>query len=85
VTELDHAAAVDALEAGYRRVTDVVAGLGDAELMLPTGCAGWAVTDVLYHQLLDAQRALVAFATPGPGPARPAGRARPPVHLTPRP
>jgi Mycothiol maleylpyruvate isomerase N-terminal domain len=64
VTELDHAAVLDALEAGYRRVTDVVTGLGEAELMRPTGCAGWAVADVLFHQLLDAQRALVAFATP---------------------
>ena len=64
MTELDHAAVLDALETGYRRVTDVVTGLGEAELMRPTGCAGWAVADVLFHQLLDAQRALVAFATP---------------------
>jgi hypothetical protein len=64
VTELDHAAVLDALETGYQRVTDVVTGLGEAELMRPTGCAGWAVADVLFHQLLDAQRALVAFATP---------------------
>jgi Mycothiol maleylpyruvate isomerase N-terminal domain len=69
VTELDHAAVLDALDAGYRNVTDVVTGLGEAELMLPSGCAGWAVTDVLYHQLLDAQRALVAFATPVTEPA----------------
>ena len=62
VTELDHAAVLDALAAGYRKVTDVVTGLSEAELMLPSGW-GWAVTDVLYHQLLDAQRALVAFAT----------------------
>ena len=64
MTELDHAAVLDALETGYARVTDVVTGLGEAELMRPTGCAGWAVSDVLFHQLLDAQRALVAFATP---------------------
>ncbi len=64
MTELDHAAVLDALEAGYRQVTDLVTGLGEAELMRPSGCAGWAVTDVLYHQLLDAQRALVAFSTP---------------------
>ena len=64
MTELDHAAVLDALETGYRRVTEVVTGLGEAELMRPTGCAGWAVADVLFHQLLDAQRALVAFATP---------------------
>ena len=69
MTELDHAATLDALDTGYRRVTDVVTGLSEAELMLPSGCAGWAVTDVLYHQLLDAQRALVAFATPVTGPA----------------
>ena len=47
----------------------MVTGLGEAELMLPSGCAGWAVSDVLYHQLLDAQRALVAFATPVTEPA----------------
>ena len=64
MTELDHAAVLDALEAGYGQVTGLVTGLGEAELMRPSGCAGWAVTDVLYHQLLDAQRALVAFATP---------------------
>ena len=60
---------LDALETGYRNVTGVVTGLSEASLMLPTGCAGWAVTDVLYHQLLDAQRALVAFATPVTEPA----------------
>src|SRR5215471_10467074 len=32
--------------------------------MRPSRCAGWAVTDVLYHQLLDARRALRTFATP---------------------
>ncbi|HEX3389800.1 MAG TPA: maleylpyruvate isomerase N-terminal domain-containing protein [Streptosporangiaceae bacterium] len=69
MTDLDHAAALDALETGYRNVTDVVTGLSEADLMRPSGCAGWAVTDVLYHQLLDAQRALVAFATPVTGPA----------------
>jgi hypothetical protein len=69
VTDLDHAAALDALDSGYQKVTDVVTGLGEAELMLPSGCAGWAVTDVLFHQLLDAQRALVAFATPVTEPA----------------
>ncbi len=69
MTDLDHAAVLDALETGYRNVTGVVTGLGEADLMRPSGCAGWALTDVLYHQLLDAQRALVAFATPVTGPA----------------
>ena len=69
MTDLDHDAVLDALETGYRNVTDVVTGLSEADLMRPSGCAGWAVTDVLYHQLLDAQRALVAFATPVTTPA----------------
>ena len=69
MTDLDHAAVLGALETGYQNVTDVVIGLSEADLMRPSGCAGWAVTDVLYHQLLDAQRALVAFATPVTEPA----------------
>jgi len=36
--------------------------------MQPSRCAGCAVLDVLYHQLLDAPRALVTFAGPPPGP-----------------
>ena len=69
MTDLDHGAVLDALETGYQNVTDLVTGLSEADLMRPSGCAGWAVTDVLYHQLLDAQRALVAFATPVTEPA----------------
>jgi hypothetical protein len=37
--------------------------------MRPSRCAGWAVADVLYHQLLDARRALRTFASPADGPA----------------
>ncbi len=36
--------------------------------MLPSRCAGWTVLDVLYHQLLDARRALVTFASPAADP-----------------
>jgi hypothetical protein len=64
VSDLDPAAALDALEAAYQKVTAVVGGLGEADLMRPSRCAGWAVADVLYHQLLDARRALRTFATP---------------------
>lgn len=35
----------------------------------PTGCTGWAVRDLVLHLLGDAQRALVALATPADGPA----------------
>jgi Mycothiol maleylpyruvate isomerase N-terminal domain len=49
---------------------DVVAVLRDVEETvpggewLPTGCAGWSVRDLLFHMRRDAQRALVALASP---------------------
>jgi hypothetical protein len=52
---LERAAVEDGLEAGYQNVTAVADRLADAELMLPSRCAGWTVGDVLYHQLLDAR------------------------------
>jgi hypothetical protein len=69
VSDLDRAVALDALDAAYRKVTAVVSGLGAADLMRPSRCAGWAVGDVLYHELLDARRALRTYATPADGPA----------------
>jgi uncharacterized protein (TIGR03083 family) len=69
VSDLDRAAVLDALEAAYQKVTAAVSGLGEADLMLSSRCAGWAVEDVLYHELLDARRALRTFATPATGPA----------------
>ena len=48
----------------YRLITDAVARLDAAGFALPTRAEGWTVRDLLFHQLLDAQRALVAFATP---------------------
>ena len=69
MSELDRAAVLDALDAAYQKVTAVAGGLSEADLMLPSRCAGWAVADVLYHELLDARRALRTFATPAAGPA----------------
>jgi hypothetical protein len=69
VSELDCPATADALAAVYGNITAVVGGLGEAELMLPTRCAGWVASDLLYHQLLDARRALRTFASPADGPA----------------
>jgi uncharacterized protein (TIGR03083 family) len=68
MNELDRALVENALEAAYRNITTVADGLGEAELMLPSLCAGWALGDVLYHQLLDARRALRALASPSAGP-----------------
>ena len=69
MSDLDRAAVLDALDAVYQKVTAVAGGLSEADMMRPSRCAGWAVADVLYHQLLDARRALRTFATPSAGPA----------------
>ena len=68
MSDLDRAAVLDALDAVYRNVTTVAGGLGEADLMRPSRCAGWAVADVLYHELLDARRALRTFASPADRP-----------------
>ncbi|MEV0805448.1 maleylpyruvate isomerase N-terminal domain-containing protein [Micromonospora sp. NPDC050200] len=57
-----------ALAQAYDGVIRVVADLDDADLQRPTRCRGWLVADLLFHLLCDAQRALVALATPVAGP-----------------
>lgn len=51
----------------YRAVTGDVGKLGEDDLTRPSRCRGWSRADVLFHLLLDAQRALVTFATPAVG------------------
>lgn len=53
--------------ASYQAVTDDVGKLGEDELARPSRCRGWSRGDLLFHMLLDAQRALVTFATPAAG------------------
>lgn len=65
--ELGRQDALAALDAAYQQITTAVDGLADADLMRPSLCAGWTAGDVLYHQLLDARRALRTFATPAGG------------------
>jgi uncharacterized protein (TIGR03083 family) len=48
----------------YGRVTETVQGLSDADFARPTRCEGMPVGPLLVHLLYDAQRALVAFASP---------------------
>ena len=74
MSDLDRAAVLDALDAVYQNVTAVAGGLGEADLMRPSRCAGWAVADVLYHELLDARRALRTFASPAESAAGPRRR-----------
>ncbi|MGW3601800.1 MULTISPECIES: maleylpyruvate isomerase N-terminal domain-containing protein [unclassified Micromonospora] len=59
----------EALAQAYDAITGVVDGRDDADLQRPTRCQGWLVADVLFHVLGDAQRALVALASPADGPA----------------
>jgi uncharacterized protein (TIGR03083 family) len=59
----------EALAQAYTGITAVVQPLDDAALQLPTRCRGWLVADLLFHLVCDAQRALVALASPASGPA----------------
>jgi Mycothiol maleylpyruvate isomerase N-terminal domain len=68
VEQVNRELAETALDGAYAQVTEVITGLDDASFFRPSRCAGWVVGDVLYHQLLDARRALRTFATPGSGP-----------------
>jgi len=63
------AASHDALADAYGGLTRLLTSLTEHDLRRPTHCAAWNVAELTYHLLLDAQRALVAFATPAPGPA----------------
>jgi hypothetical protein len=52
------------LRTAYRDVVAAVSDLDAVQEWLPTGCAGWSVRDLVFHMRADAQRALVALATP---------------------
>lgn len=57
------------LSAIYGTTSAFVDGLSPVAFNESTRCEGWTVKDVLFHVLLDAQRALVALATPAYQPA----------------
>jgi hypothetical protein len=65
---IDYRVALDAFERAYGGISDLAAGLSRADLLAFSRCHGWVVADVLFHLLCDAQRALVALASPAPGP-----------------
>jgi uncharacterized protein (TIGR03083 family) len=60
---LPHALAAT-LGRSYGRLTETVQGLSDADFGRETRCPGMPVGPLLVHLLYDAQRALIAFASP---------------------
>ena len=48
----------------YGAVVDLLRDVDDDASWQPTGCRGWAVRDLTFHCVSDAQRALVALHTP---------------------
>ena len=66
--ELVRERCVDALTDCYQQVDGVAATLQERDFLRPTRCLGWTVGDLLFHMLLDADRALRAFASPAEGP-----------------
>lgn len=55
---------VDLLEQTYAAVGASLTDRDEADFSRPTRAAAWSVRELLYHQLLDTQRALVALASP---------------------
>jgi hypothetical protein len=64
MSRLERTAVEDALAGVYGKVSQVADELTEAAALLPSRCAGWVVLDVVYHELLDARRALCTFASP---------------------
>jgi uncharacterized protein (TIGR03083 family) len=62
-------AASAALRIAYTDLSTIAATLDERDAWQPTRCTGWTVRDLLLHLLGDAQRGLVALATPAAGPA----------------
>lgn len=60
---------MDLLTPTYAAVSAAVSDLDDPGFARPTLIGAWTVRDLLFHQLLDPQRALVALASPAAGPA----------------
>lgn len=60
---------VAALDAEYGALDELASGLTREELLDLSACRGWSRADLLFHMLLDAQRALVTLHSPVGGPA----------------
>jgi uncharacterized protein (TIGR03083 family) len=65
---VDYGDALAAFDAAYHAVDELAGQLSPTDLLAFSRCRGWVVADVLFHLLGDAQRALVALASPASGP-----------------
>ena len=63
MTERSYASLVALLDEVYEATTSVVTGLDVESMGRPTRTEHWSVKDLLFHQMCDAQRALVAFTS----------------------
>ena len=61
--------ALAALRIAWSDLATIATSLDEQDSWRPTRCTGWTVRELLLHLLGDAQRALVALATPAAGPA----------------
>ena len=57
------------LESVYTLISRAVSDPENGQLNQATRTSAWTVRELLFHLLLDAQRALVAFSSPADGPA----------------
>lgn len=58
----------EVVRAAYRAFAAFVREIDDDQSWGPTRCAGWAVRDLVFHCLSDAQRALTALHPHPAGP-----------------
>jgi hypothetical protein len=65
----DYHTALDRLTKAYDGIDRLAGTLNRDDLLEFSRCRGWIVADVLFHLMCDAQRALVALASPHPGPS----------------
>lgn len=60
---------VGLLDHAYGQVSSLLTRLDPADFWLPTTASAWCVQDVVFHLLLDTQRALITYASPTTEPA----------------
>jgi hypothetical protein len=69
MTDRPYPSLVALLDEAYAATTAAVAGLNDEAMGRRTRTERWTVKDLLFHQMCDAQRALIVFTTEPDEPA----------------